>query len=76
VKCIVFSTDGKHIFSGGDDNKISQWAVPEDALLQNTPEVRSRSFQCCRLISPKAYVTVARESFRRTADIQGNFMLL
>ena len=29
VYCVTFSTDGKHIFSGGDDKKISQWAVPE-----------------------------------------------
>ncbi|KAG2338654.1 WD40 repeat-like protein [Suillus weaverae] len=29
--CITFSADGKHILSGGMDNKISEWAVPSDA---------------------------------------------
>jgi WD40 repeat protein len=51
VYCVAFSTDGKHIFSGGHDEKISQWAVPEDALLQDAPEVGSHSFQCCCLSS-------------------------
>jgi WD40 repeat protein len=51
VYCVAFSTDGKHIFSGGIDKKISEWAVPEDALLQDTPEVGSHSFNFCRLSS-------------------------
>jgi WD40 repeat protein len=42
VNCVAFSANGKHIFSGGRDYKISQWAVPE---------VGSHSFQCCRLSS-------------------------
>jgi WD40 repeat protein len=34
VYCVTFSTDGKHILSGGQDGKISKWAVPlpEDIL--------------------------------------------
>ncbi|KAG2137112.1 uncharacterized protein EDB93DRAFT_1330714 [Suillus bovinus] len=28
VCCVVFSTDGKYILSGGLDKKVSQWAVP------------------------------------------------
>ncbi|KIK38028.1 hypothetical protein CY34DRAFT_415612 [Suillus luteus UH-Slu-Lm8-n1] len=34
VCCVTFSTDGKHIFSGGRDKMISKWAVPslEDGL--------------------------------------------
>jgi WD40 repeat protein len=41
VTRITFSTDGTHIFSGGKNKKISQWAVPEDAssLLQDPPQV-------------------------------------
>jgi len=35
--CVTFSTDGRHILSGGADNKILKWQVPEDALLQNGP---------------------------------------
>ncbi|KAG2345923.1 hypothetical protein BDR05DRAFT_960217 [Suillus weaverae] len=27
VRSVTFSADGKHIFSGGDDNKISEWAA-------------------------------------------------
>ena len=30
--CVTFSKDGEHILSGGDDKKISEWEVPEDAL--------------------------------------------
>jgi len=34
VYCVTFSTDGKHIISGGNDTVISKWAVPlpEDIL--------------------------------------------
>jgi WD40 repeat protein len=32
TQCITFSVDGRHILSGGDDNVISEWAVPRDAL--------------------------------------------
>jgi len=34
VYCVTFSTDGKHILSGGRDGMISKWAVPlpEDIL--------------------------------------------
>jgi WD40 repeat protein len=28
VGCVTFSTDGKHILSGGNDKVISKWAVP------------------------------------------------
>jgi WD40 repeat protein len=31
VGCVTFSVDGKHIFSGGSDRMISEWAVPKDA---------------------------------------------
>jgi WD40 repeat protein len=29
---VVFSVDGRSIFSGGQDKKISQWEIPEDVL--------------------------------------------
>ncbi|KAG2113754.1 uncharacterized protein F5147DRAFT_834759 [Suillus discolor] len=29
--CVTFSLDGKHILSGGEDNKMLQWAIPKDA---------------------------------------------
>jgi WD40 repeat protein len=58
VLCVTFSTNGKYIFSGGADRKISEWTVPLDALLKDAPtnlisQVSSRSFpHCCGLISP------------------------
>ncbi|KAG2337096.1 hypothetical protein BDR05DRAFT_970635 [Suillus weaverae] len=47
VSCVTFSTDGKHILSGGEDKMISKWAVPslevilkdqasDDALREDT----------------------------------------
>ncbi|KAG2112521.1 WD40-repeat-containing domain protein [Suillus clintonianus] len=34
VYCVAFSMDGKHIISGSANKKVSQWAVPEVALLE------------------------------------------
>jgi WD40 repeat protein len=50
--CVTFSMDGKYILSGGHDKKILEWAVPEDALLQDSPQeqtsrVSCHSFHCC-----------------------------
>jgi WD40 repeat protein len=30
LRSVTFSSDGKHIFSGGKDKKISEWAVPKN----------------------------------------------
>lgn len=38
VYCVTFSADDKHILSGGGDCKISEWAVPEDALVDEAPK--------------------------------------
>ncbi|KAG2359514.1 hypothetical protein BDR07DRAFT_1414832, partial [Suillus spraguei] len=38
VYYVTFSTDGKHILSGGNDKMISEWAVP---LLEDVPEVQT-----------------------------------
>ena len=32
VFSVAFSRDGKHVFGGGHDKKVSEWAVPKDAL--------------------------------------------
>jgi WD40 repeat protein len=32
MNCVTFSADDKHIFSGGVDNKISEWPTSEDTL--------------------------------------------
>jgi WD40 repeat protein len=29
LTCITFSVDGRHILSGGGDNKISEWEIPK-----------------------------------------------
>jgi tetratricopeptide (TPR) repeat protein len=31
LRSVTFSSDGKHILSGGNDEKISEWAVPKNA---------------------------------------------
>jgi WD40 repeat protein len=31
LRSVTFSSDGKHILSGGEDKKISEWAVPKNA---------------------------------------------
>ncbi|KAG1789530.1 WD40-repeat-containing domain protein [Suillus plorans] len=33
VRCVAFSVDGKHILSGGDDLKISEWKLPKGLSL-------------------------------------------
>jgi len=38
VACVTFSTDDKHILSGGDGKKILEWAVPECALEEHAKE--------------------------------------
>ncbi|OJA19072.1 hypothetical protein AZE42_03743, partial [Rhizopogon vesiculosus] len=36
VCCVTFSVDSKRIFSGGFDEKILEWSVPDDALLEDS----------------------------------------
>ncbi|KAG2054937.1 WD40 repeat-like protein [Suillus hirtellus] len=38
VNCVTFSADGKRIFSGGVDKKISEWPTFEDALPEDGPK--------------------------------------
>jgi WD40 repeat protein len=44
--CVTFSTDGKHVLSGGRDKMISKWAVPllEDILKDQASDARPCSF--------------------------------
>jgi WD40 repeat protein len=37
VRCVTFSTNGKHLLSVGD-NKISEWGIPEDYLPKDDPK--------------------------------------
>jgi WD40 repeat protein len=32
-RCVTFSVDGKHILSGGDDKKISEWKLPKHIIV-------------------------------------------
>jgi WD40 repeat protein len=54
VDCVTFSTDGRHILSGGADKKLSKWQVPEDALPRNGPKEQANqqvhSFSIYRLV--------------------------
>lgn len=43
VCCVTFSMDGKHILSGGDDQKISEWNVHRDALPEDTHKSKAQS---------------------------------
>jgi WD40 repeat protein len=51
VNCLAFSTDGKEIFSGGWDKKISKWAVPKDVLPQANVCFRSIFLTQCDHVS-------------------------
>lgn len=42
VHCVTFSTDGRHILSGGADKKLLKWLVPEDALPQDGPKEQAK----------------------------------
>ncbi|OAX34763.1 hypothetical protein K503DRAFT_868710 [Rhizopogon vinicolor AM-OR11-026] len=35
---VTFSMDGKHVLSGGKDANITEWTIPEDALLEGNPK--------------------------------------
>ncbi|KAG0702515.1 WD40-repeat-containing domain protein [Suillus ampliporus] len=49
VACVTFSMNGKHILSGGGDNMISEWEVPDDTWPEEAPE-KSAS----KVLSPTA----------------------
>ncbi|OJA16346.1 hypothetical protein AZE42_10868 [Rhizopogon vesiculosus] len=34
--CATFSVDGRYILCGGSDNNITEWAVPEYVVLEDT----------------------------------------
>lgn len=40
VQCVAFSMDGKHILSGGSDNKISEWAVSHKQVAQDSTDLK------------------------------------
>jgi len=54
VMHVAFSVDGRSIFSGGLDKKISQWEIPEDVLT---------AAECDALASAKNEVTTPNRNF-------------
>jgi WD40 repeat protein len=65
VNCVTFSTDGKHIFSGGSDTMISKWAVPlsEDILQDHASHASSVHFPS--LLHLIFFKDVLREDFSK-----------
>jgi len=39
--CVTFSVDDKYILCGGADGNITEWRVPEDALLEDRPNAQT-----------------------------------
>jgi WD40 repeat protein len=58
VICVTFTLDSKHVLSGGEDSKLSEWAVPLDALQGDEQELQqasSRIFTCPPAIPSHVY---------------------
>jgi WD40 repeat protein len=56
VICVAFSVDGRSIFSGGNDKKISQWEIPEDVLA---------AVECDALASAKNEAARSKHNMKR-----------
>ncbi|OAX39467.1 WD40 repeat-like protein [Rhizopogon vinicolor AM-OR11-026] len=41
--CVTFSMDGKYVITGGQDKKISVWAVPEHAWPEDVPKDEAKN---------------------------------
>jgi WD40 repeat protein len=67
VYFVAFSMDGKRIFSGGSDYKISEWAIPEDAL--RAPEVSLFPFipalSLSHLAQPRGSAVLSSKNYGR-----------
>ncbi|KIK47413.1 hypothetical protein CY34DRAFT_799363 [Suillus luteus UH-Slu-Lm8-n1] len=83
VRCATFSVDGKHILSGGNDNMISEWAVPKDMLSQKTltkptskAQVPNSKILAINATARNACIagklSTAEELFTREIDTDGN----
>ena len=60
VYCVTFSADSKYILCGGGNSSIIEWGIPEDAILEDSPNEQASDvsfgfcFPHCHLISLKA----------------------
>lgn len=74
VYCVAFSTDGKHIISGSANKKVLQWAIPEVALREDSPQerfVKVRSYSSTvPSLSHLAQECVVVRGSKRTVDKQ------
>ncbi|KAG1723257.1 uncharacterized protein EDB91DRAFT_1173215 [Suillus paluster] len=63
VNCVTFSIDGRRILGGGEDKKISVWAVPEDALLEDALEepASNDDVPCTSYFSPSLHHLISRK---------------
>lgn len=52
VRCVTFSADGKHLLSGGHNQKVLEWAVPEDTLPVYAPMEHSLNIDTLRQDTP------------------------
>ncbi|KAG2349027.1 WD40 repeat-like protein [Suillus weaverae] len=64
VNCLAFSSDGKEIFSGGWDMKISKWAVPEDVLPHANTSAISTTAHNAALLNAQKAIDLNPSSFR------------
>ncbi|KAJ8588500.1 WD40 repeat-like protein [Rhizopogon salebrosus TDB-379] len=61
-RCVTFSMDGKYILAGGNDKKVSKWAVPEHAWPEDASKDQEiQQTQDCD-IKAQASDTKSRES--------------
>jgi WD40 repeat protein len=62
--CVTFSVDGRHILSGGNDKKVSEWEVPKDAHSKASPD----SYNAIRA----SFVQILATTIARDACITGD----
>jgi WD40 repeat protein len=60
ISCVAFTADGKHVLVGSFDSKISEWAVPSDALLEDAPEATHQSVSVSQRPAAKGQDSDAR----------------
>ncbi|KAG2757384.1 WD40 repeat-like protein [Suillus brevipes Sb2] len=64
VNCLAFSADGKAIFSGGWDMKISKWAVPEDVLPHANIFAKNATARNTALLNAQKAISLNPSSYR------------
>jgi WD40 repeat protein len=65
--CTTFSVDGKHILAGGEDKKISQWAVPKHAWPEDIPKDQAADKVCSHSFASTHHLTYLLPRLEATA---------